>query len=618
MDRKDLTDNLNRLAAEPAYSAYAAVANVLEGIGPKASGMPLFKAAVLRNFTLDPIIPVIKGEIALAGFYPEIYLGGYDTIAQDVFEPKSALYGFEPDVVILVQWLEALSPALTVRFPSLSNGEVDAEIERIADFTEELVTALRKNIGAPVLLNNFPLPHRPALGIMDAQSENHQSHAIMKLNLELLRRMRKVRDVYLIDYMSLMARLGSGSGLDERYWHIGRAPIGKNALVPIGQEYGKFFRALHGKARKCLVLDCDNILWGGIIGEDGPEGIQLGSAYPGSCYQAFQREVLNLHDRGVILALCSKNNEADVLEVLRTNPDMVLREDNFSSLKIDWNDKVTNLMRIAEELNIGLDSMVFVDDSQFECDRVREELPQIAVLQLSSDPSTFCSRLCARAYFDTLTFSKEDRTRNRMYRDETKRKKLRSSSGSLEAYLAKLEMVAAVGAADEASIPRISQLTQKTNQFNLTTCRYTEGDIRAFAAGSKTGVYTVKLSDRISDMGLVGTAIVKYAGEAAEIDTFLLSCRAIGRGVEDALLTHVLNSAGAKGCSRVVGRYLATKKNAQVADFFKRKGFSLVNESERGSDWELQLKGRTFSGPSWIKSILIEPGLDYARQRSKT
>lgn len=606
MDGQDLTATLNRLANEPTYSAYTAAANVLGRVAPEASNLPSLRVAILRNFTLDPLIPVIKGEIALAGFCPVIYLGDYDTIAQDVLDPDSALYAFQPDFVIVALWLETLAPTLVTRFLSLSPEQVNGEVERALTAADGIIAALRRYSEAPILINNFPLPSYSTLGILDAQSGNYQIHTVLKLNRELLHRLQQSRDVYLVDYVSLMARVGSKQGIDERYWQIGRAPIGRHALVPFGQEYGKFFRALRGKTRKCLVLDCDNTLWGGIVGEDGLAGIQLGTAYPGSCYQAFQQEILNLHDRGVVLALCSRNNEADVLEVLRTHPDMVLREENFATWQINWDDKVTNLMRIAQDLNIGLDSLVFVDDSQFECDMVRERLPQVAVLHLSSDPSTFRTKLSVGAYFDALTFSAEDRERSRMYRDEMQRKRLHVSASSLDEYLTKLEMVAEIGPADEMTIPRISQLTQKTNQFNLTTRRYSEGDIRAFAESPEADVVYLKLRDRVSEMGLIGVAIVKHNGEQAEIDTFLLSCRAIGRGVEEALLAHVLSSAKSKGCSRVLGRYLITKKNGQVADFYRRQGFRLVAESAEGSEWELSLDREVYSALSCIKVELIQ------------
>lgn len=601
MSVQNLKNTLSRLEKEFTYSAYVSVSNALDRVKPEENNMIVLRVAILRNFTVDPVIPVIKGEMALAGFHPLIYLGDYDTIARDVLDDSSSLYEFKPDIVIIAQWLEALAPSLITKFRSFSSTQVNDETERVLSTMSEITEALRQNSNAPILVNNFQLPSYLTLGILDAQSQNYQTQTILKLNIELFNRLCRIPNVYLVDYMSLMARLGSEQGVDERCWQIGRAPIGRNALLPFGQEYGKFIRALHGKIRKCLVMDCDNILWGGVVGEGGPDGIQLGTSYPGSCYRTLQQEILNLHDRGVILALCSKNNESDVLEVLRSHPEMILREENFSTWQINWDDKATNITRIAQELNIGLDSVVFVDDSQFECDFVRELLPQVAVLQLSSEPSTFRAKLNAKSYFDTLVLSPEDRDRNKMYRDQSKRKQLYKTSGSVEEYLAKMDMAAEIGLSDTASITRIAQLTQKTNQFNLTTRRYTDGDIRAFIESAEADVFYIKLSDRISEMGLIGAAIIKYKGGKAEIDTFLVSCRAIGRGVEDALLAYVINFVKNKGCSHVLGHYLVTKKNGQVADFYGRRGFQLVVKSYAGSDWELLLEDRVFLGPDWIK-----------------
>jgi FkbH-like protein len=307
----------------------------------------------------------------------------------------------------------------------------------------------------------------------------------------------------------------------------------------------------------------------------------------------------------VILALCSQNNEAGVFEVLRTHPDIVLREENFATWQINWDDKVTNLKRIAHDLNIGLDTVVFVDDSQFECDLVREQLPEVAVLQLSSDPSSFPRKLRSMGYFDTLVLAAEDRERNRMYRDQAKRKHFCVSTRSLDEYLAKLEMVVEIGLANEMNIPRISQLTQKTNQFNLTTQRYTEGDIRTFTESSEADVFYLRLRDRISEMGLVGVAIAKYNGGQAEIDTFLLSCRAIGRGVERAQLVHVLNCARVRGCTHVLGRYLMTEKNGQVADFYSGHDFYLMAQNAKGSEWKISLKGNVFAAPGFLKVDLV-------------
>ena len=305
----------------------------------------------------------------------------------------------------------------------------------------------------------------------------------------------------------------------------------------------------------------------------------------------------------MILAICSKNNEADVMEVLAQHPDMQLREQHFAAFQVNWDDKATNLRRIAKQLNIGLDALVFADDSQFECGFVRENLPEVAVLHLGGEPSSFVSRLGRAGYFDSLTFSAEDRERTRMYRDEAQRQQLMESAGSLEGYLGKLGIVATIGRADQLTIPRISQLTQKTNQFNLTTCRYSEGEILALSVDSSADVFYMKLRDRISEMGLIGIAILRYQGREAELDSFLLSCRALGRGAEDCLLAHCVKAAAARGCTRVRGRYIPTKKNGQVAEFYPSHGFQPCTGDP--GQWELQLGERVVPIPHWITVELL-------------
>jgi FkbH-like protein len=343
------------------------------------------------------------------------------------------------------------------------------------------------------------------------------------------------------------------------------------------------------------------------------DGIKLGGTYPGSCYEAFQREILNLNDRGVILALCSKNNEEDVRDVLRSHPDMLLREKHFATWQINWNDKVTNLRKIAERLNIGLDALVFADDGRFECDFVRENLPQVEVLHLGNEPSAYARLLNSEAHFDSLTLSHEDGVRTQMYQAEAQRQELQESAASLPEYLARLQMVATLGAADDITIPRIAQLTQKTNQFNLTTRRYSESDIRAFSVDPAVEVLYMRLRDRVSDLGLVGVAILKYEARVAQIDTLLLSCRALGRGAEECLLAHCLKSAGARGVARVLGSYSRTSKNAQVADFYSRCGFARVSQKPEESIWEVQVNADPFSPPHWIQVEVITCKETYAR-----
>lgn len=596
MSKKRLSNALKQLSSDQSYGAYTEVSNALDQLNAEDKGSAMLKLALLRNFTLEPLVPVLKGEVSLANFHPHIYLGGYDTIAQDVLDLHSEFYSFKPDLVFLVQWLETLAPELVSRFVSLSELRVIEEIDRIVSGVRQFIVAIRKNIKTPLIFNNFVLPTFPAYGILDAQSPTSQMQAILKLNNKLSEMAREFSDVYVLDIMGLMARIGSQQGIDERYWQLGRAPIGRNTLVPLGRECGKFVRAIFGRSRKCLVLDCDNVLWDGILGEEGVKSINA----------SFQREVINLHDRGVILALCSKNNEDDVIEILRNHSEMILREKHIAAKQINWDDKVTNLLRIAEELNIGLDSLVFADDSSFECDLVRERLPQVAVLCLSGDSSLFSFKLQEQGYFDTLSISPEDKRRNQMYQEESKRKRLIASSGSMEDYLVSLDMVAEIGMANELTIPRVAQLTQKTNQFNLTTHRYTEANIRAFASDSNVNIFYLKLVDHVSDIGLVGVVILKYKEQLAEIDTLLLSCRALGRGVEDAFIAFIKNIAHSRGCQYLSGKYIKSEKNAQVSNFYERSGFMQTKQSGHGSDWAYTLGNNVNVGPQWIRVNIIK------------
>jgi FkbH-like protein len=592
---------LRRLSLDSSYSAYAAAANTLHELAPEASELQVLRVAISRNFTVEGMVPVLEGELARAGFYPQVYLGEFDAISQDLFDLRSGLYSFRPDFIVIAHWLETLAPTFGSRFISMSPTEVTAEVGRVLEEIRIRIATVRQHSVVPLLVNNFVLPPYPTLGILDSQSENHQIGSVLRLNAGIQTIAREFLDAYVVDLMSLSARLGYEQTFDERYWHFGRSPLSRAAMCALGREYVSFIRALRGRVRKCLVVDCDNTLWGGIVGEDGIGGIKLGSAYPGSCYTAFQREILNLKDRGVILSVCSKNNEEDVREVFRGHPEMLLREEHIAAWEVNWDDKVTNLRKIATRLNIGLDAIVFADDSRFECDFVRDNLPEVEVLNLGEEPSAYLRLLSSSGYFDSLTFSREDSLRTQMYRAEAKRQELQKSTTSLPEYLAGLQMVATLGEADETTIARIAQLTQKTNQFNLTTRRYTESEIQCFASDPTMDVLYMKLRDRVSDLGMVGVAILKYEGQKATIDTFLLSCRALGRGAEGILLEHCLKSAAKAGADRVLGCYARTSKNAQVADFYNRCHFATVSQTTEESVWEFGAKTNLFRAPDWIQ-----------------
>lgn len=593
-----VTQNLQRLEQDASYSTYIALANAINAVPMEKSPWPILKVAILRNFTVEPLLAVLKGEIARMGFFPYFYVADYDTIASEVMSAQSHLYQFKPDVIILGQWLEGLSVRFTQRFVSLSGEEVAVEINRILTGITGQLESIRKYCDAPVLINNFPDVFPPALGIMDSQSSAGQSGALRSLNEELHARISNFQNVFCVDYQFLMANIGYSQGFDERYWHSSKAPFSRHALIPVAKEYVRFLRALKGKTHKCLVLDCDNTLWGGIVGEDGPEGIKLGPEYPGSCYAAFQNELLNLHDRGIILALCSKNNEEDVLEILERHPYTILKKEHFAAWRINWENKVKNIVSIVEELNISMDSVVFVDDNAYEIGLIRHQLPQIATIQLPAEPSQFRTELLKQGFFDSLSFSAEDKRRTQLYKQETQRRQMAAEAESVEEYLKALEIQVEINTPQNFHIPRVAQLTQKTNQFNLTTRRYTEDHIRHFVDAPNWDVWYLQFQDKIADAGIVGVATVRYEDNCAEIDSFLLSCRVLGRGVEEAFLNHVIESVQSRGIEILKGQYIPTAKNKQVADFYKKYGFSSKSDLTR---WELPLKGHVTKMPEWIK-----------------
>jgi FkbH-like protein len=410
-------------------------------------------------------------------------------------------------------------------------------------------------------------------------------------------------DIYILDIAKIFAVEGFLNSFDSRHWQIARAPFTQRAILRVCNELGRFIKALRGKSKKCLVLDCDNTLWGGVIGEDGMGGIKLGTTFPGSCYKAFQEEVLNLRERGVILALCSKNNELDVLDVLNNHPEMLIKEKHISTWQINWDHKATNLQRLAKELNIGLDSFVFVDDSEFEINLIREQLPEVATIHLTGNTSGYRSLLSSFGYFDSLTFTAEDRRKNEMYGEARIRNKLVFESNSIEEYLENLCLEATLGIPTISDIPRCSQLTQKTNQFNLTTCRYSEGQIAELISDKDSDVFYLRLKDKVADLGLVGVAVVRHRELETQIEAFMMSCRAIGRGAETALLAFIAShSKNNHGSSSLFAKYLYTSKNESlVSNFYEVNGFDRVSQQGKNTDWKLDLRTTEISYPAWIK-----------------
>lgn len=590
-----------RLYGQPSYTDILAQLKAAETDGRERTPLRL---AFLRNITLDPVVTCTRYQALQSGFEADIFQGEYDNAVQEVLDDNSPLYAHRPEVIILGLYQGGLAEDLSLCFASLEGDRVEAEVDRLIDHFRTILAAIRRRTEAVILVHGLETPPQPAFGVLDYQDRAKQAHTFRRLNLALLDLAQQYDGVYLIDLDLILARLGQAAYFDRRYWHIGRSPYSRQTAWVLAGEYMKFIRAIKGKNKKCLVLDADNTLWGGIVGEDGLSGIAIGPTHPGSAFREFQKACLNLYNRGVMLAICSKNNEADVLEVLDSHPDMVLKRNHFVSTQINWDDKGTNLRRVAQELNIGLDSLVFLDDSEFEINLVRQMVPEVEAICLPPDPTAYRDLVESLGLFDSLTFSDVDRKRNEMYRQEVERKKAATSfdPADLTDYYGYLEMKVTIRFGDEFSLPRIAQLTQRTNQWNLTTRRYSESDIGELYASDAADVLYLKLEDRFGDTGIVGVGIIRYRGEEAEMDSFLLSCRVIGRGVEDIFIAECARRAAQKGAKRLTGVYLPTAKNAQVAPFYAGRGFEPLEEGEGGGRYVWDLTG-DLPRPEYFASI---------------
>lgn len=573
----------------------------------KSERLPPLNIAICRNVMLEPMEPYLRYFAYQLGFEARISWGDYDNVFQEAVGGQGGLLTGNLDCVLVFLKLEMVSWDLARNFTALDPEQVRVEVERVKNYIKSVLAGIRGQTRAMLLWHAFELPVFPALGIVDSQSADGQLAVIRDMN-EFLRNCLCNQDsAYLVDLNLCLFQLGAAQFYDLRYWHIGRVPFTRQALARIAEEDFKFIRALKGKNKKCLVLDCDNVLWGGVIGEDGLAGIRLSKTHPGSAYYEFQQEVLNLYHRGILLALCSKNNAGDVWEVFTQHPAMVLKEEHIAVAEINWEDKATNLRKIAGKLNIGLDSLVFVDDSEFEVNLIRETAPEVTVIHLPVEKATTNRDVLASCgLFDTLTLSWEDKQRNRMYRAEAFRAQLQAEITNMETYYRSLEMKVTIRFANEFALPRIAQLTQKTNQFNLTTRRYIEAEIKEWANRHTSDVIYLELSDRFGDMGIVGVCILSYQDRQAVFDTFLLSCRVLGRGVEDVFIAQALELAQLRGCTVAVGEYYPTRKNVQVAHFYDKHGFYEMGKNDRGVKFQCRLAELPKPAPFFFKQIISE------------
>jgi FkbH-like protein len=594
--------------ASPALAAFVAAAYEGDQRQPnKLRGRVELKphrCAILRSFTIEPIVPIWKACALTSGIDLTIHLGEFNAYVQELLDGDSPLYAFYPETVILAVQTRDIAPELW-------KTSVGADVvERVSNQFAGLVRAFRARTHANLMIHSLEMPPAAAQGVYESQVEENQAWAVERINRNLRKLALDFRGVYVLDYDKLVARHGRENWGDARKWLTVRLPIAAANLIWMAREWMRFLVPLAGRVAKVVAVDLDNTLWGGVIGEDGMTGIQVGPEYPGAAYQALQQALLDLTGRGILLAIASKNNPADAMEALRTHPGMLLRPEHFAAMRIDWNEKSQNLREIAAELNLGLDAIAFLDDNPVERQRVREEIPEVIVVELSGDPMTYARAVRDCPAFERLAISEEDRQRTRYYAADKQRTALEQSTGSREDFYRSLKQEAEIAPVNALTLARVAQLTQKTNQFNLTTKRYTEPQVEELARRPDWQVLAIKVRDRYADNGLVGAAITHDRGDVCEVDTFLLSCRVIGRTVETALLAYLAEAARERGLRRLDGWFLPTKKNAPARDFYREHGFRLLAEETPegapGQLWSLELAEKKLRCPHWVRLIVFD------------
>lgn len=555
---------------------------------------PDARLTVLSSFNLDPLPPYLVEALDRAGFAAHVSTATFGHTTQELLNPGSEIYGEDPRDVLLVPAAEDLLAPLFTDAVAEQQALVES---RLDELRTGIAALLDRAPAATCYVVAFGATRAPAANVLDPTDPRRGQRAIERF-LEGVRELATLSPrVVVVDWDWHVRAAGAAQMGDDRLWYLGRMRLGPLGLATLSDLAARHFAAFHGRARKVAVVDLDGTLWGGIVGEVGPTGVELGDEGVGLAFKDFQRELLRLKDTGVVLAVASKNNREDAIEVFERNPGMVLKPADFASERINWRDKATNLSEIAGELGLGLDSFVFLDDNPVERDWIRQALPQVAVPELPGDPAERPAFLRAAGLFDRVSLTEADLRRADSYAAQGTRSRLRAESVTLEDFLRSLEQRATIEPVGEASLARAAQLCQRTNQFNLTTRRHTAADIEAMLASGRHELYTLALEDRFGDSGVTGLAILAFDGEHAEIDTFLLSCRVLGRRVEDALLAFLAGRAVQRGARRLIGRYVPTAKNGQAATLYSERRFETVGDGE----FHLDLTKEALEMPSEIE-----------------
>ena len=549
-----------------------------------SGGSAPIKLAILADCAVQQLAILIRALLGEAGLAAQIYEGPFDAIDAESRAADSALYRWTPDAVIIVNSAQALR--------AMHSRQAVPSAEFASERAAQMVgvwDAIQSHCGATILQSTFAVPGESYFGNFDLKVPASLRSSVTALNANLARAARERTGVLFHDVDAVASWVGRRNFFDDKAWDVWKAPCSLDHLPRIAKNIADVLMVSRGRVVKCVVADLDNTLWGGVIGDDGLDGIVL-NAHDGGVGEGFvrlQQFLKQLKYRGILLAVCSKNDESTALLPFLQHPDMVLKRADISVFVANWDDKASGIRRIRDELNIALDSMLFLDDNPFERNLVRELLPDVIVPELPEDPSDVVAYLSQLNLFETTAFSAEDGQRTAQYQREAQRRESAAGSANVEDFLRSLEMRLVLTRFDRFHLPRISQLMQRSNQFNLCTRRLTEMQCQALMESDSHLPLYATLADRFGDHGLISVVVLEQAGKSLMIRDWLMSCRVLTRGVEQFIMNRVFEHAAQAGLTQVLGEYVPTVKNAMVRDFYRQFGFS--PPSAGGNRWVLDV-----------------------------
>ena len=536
------------------------------------------RIAILGDHATQFIKEALIGYGAISKLNYNVYEADYSQIDQEILDADSELYNFNPEIVIVTNSVYKLEQS----FHHSKNQ--DSFANSFLDKVEGWMEALKNNTKAKIILSTFPELPDAVFGNFASKVNSSFLYQLRVLNLELMKLSAQNGNLFLCDVAALYGVYGQNTAKSAQMY-INADMIFSLDFIPVfTKQLNDIILALRGKFNKCLILDLDNTTWGGIVGDDGVENIKIGDLGIGKAFSKLQTWAKALKERGVILCICSKNDEANAKEPFEKHPDMVLRLEDISVFVANWENKASNIRNIQEILNIGFDSVVFLDDNPFERNLVRLELPDVIVPELPEDPAEYLDYLLSLNLFETASFSENDKDRTKQYQAEAERVSSVAKFANIDEYLASLEMVSDVKEVDSFSLPRVAQLTQRSNQFNLRTQRYTDEDLKSMIESKEYIAISYTLVDKYGDNGLISAVVLKKEKDFMFVDTWIMSCRVLKRTMEPFVLNTIVEEAKKLGYSKLIGEYLPTAKNGMVKDHYKNFGFE-----EKEGRWELSI-----------------------------